>query len=123
MTELLQETRNCAYWNEETATQMCTGAGEFEGAFSLLSNLQEKGKCCGFGKPYKLGENFFNETSGNVEKTSGQDGLGCVRNSKTDSLIPSGSNGQLQQCYGYSMQQEGNALPEATFPGKCAPLV
>jgi len=116
-------TRNCKQWSLEDAKAICSAAAQYESAHTLMAKLQEDGKCCGFGKPYKLGENFFNETSGNVEKTSGQDGLGCVRNSKTDSLIPSGSNGQLQQCYGYSMQQEGNALPEATFPGKCAPLV
>lgn len=113
-------TRNCKKWTLEDAKVICKAAAEYESAHTLMSKLQEDGKCCGFGKPYKIGENYVNQTTGGVGKTTEGDGLGCVRNTQVDSLLPGKGSGnqQLQQCYGYNMET-AEALPAASFPGKC----
>ena len=51
-------------------------------------------------KNVKIGENYVNQTTGGVGKTTEGDGLGCVRNTQVDSLLPGKGSGnqQLQQC-------------------------
>lgn len=110
-------TRNCKTWTDEQATEICTKARDFESAFSLLSGLQEEGKCCGFGKPYKFGEVVQVGSEGGFRTTKPGDKLGCLRNAESNALLPQATKEQLQQCYGYSMDAN-KKIPN--FPSKCA---
>jgi hypothetical protein len=67
-----------------------TTAMGYQSAYQLINQLQETGKCCGFGKPFSVID------TGGPSATDG-----CVTDDTGSSLI---STKQYQRCFGYEPQ-------------------
>jgi hypothetical protein len=63
----------------------------FQSTYKLIIQLQESGKCCGFGKPYSVLEEGPSAT------------MGCVTDKSSNSLLASD---QYQRCFGFAQNAD-----------------